>query len=307
MPGAYAHLTLVNHFREPQALEEKELSHEAITCVLEYFKYCELGAVSPDYPYLVVGSAEAAAWADEMHKNRCGALIGNGIQRVRGMQGEAKRKCLAWLLGLVSHVVADATIHPVIQEKVGPYEQNKTAHRECEMHQDAYIYQRLKLGDIGLSEHLDSGLRQCGESGALDMDVCDLWMGMLADTYGDRAENRAAPDPAEWHKWFCKLVDDIAEEGDKLIPLARHVATNLGLVYPAEADKNYLKDLPTPEGGPLIQYDELFDRAVANVAAAWRFVERGVFLNDKEHAAFLGDWNLDTGCDVCTGKNVFWG
>jgi len=51
-------------------------------------------------------------------------------------------------------VVADVTIHPILELKVGSYAEHKMGHRTCEMHQDAYIFQRLNLGDVGLSEHL---------------------------------------------------------------------------------------------------------------------------------------------------------
>jgi len=50
MPGAYAHITMVNKLKEPQRLERiPGFPHDAIAAVLKYFKFCELGAVSPDY------------------------------------------------------------------------------------------------------------------------------------------------------------------------------------------------------------------------------------------------------------------
>ncbi len=60
-------------------------------------------------------------------------------------------------------------VHPVVKLKVGPYAENKTRHRECEIHQDAYIFpRRLNLGTIGLAEHLTSGIGQCGQPGHPD-------------------------------------------------------------------------------------------------------------------------------------------
>jgi len=56
MPGAYAHITLVNQFREPNRLESIDgFSDWANISVLDYFQFCELGVVSPDYPYLAIG------------------------------------------------------------------------------------------------------------------------------------------------------------------------------------------------------------------------------------------------------------
>ena len=68
MPGAYVHITLVNELKTTPILENIFGSlTQAITSVLDYFKFCELGAVSPDYPYLVIGDSNAAKWTDMMH------------------------------------------------------------------------------------------------------------------------------------------------------------------------------------------------------------------------------------------------
>lgn len=54
MPGAYAHLTLVAIASEPDELEAAGVPKDAIMALLDFAKYCELGAVSPDYPYLAM-------------------------------------------------------------------------------------------------------------------------------------------------------------------------------------------------------------------------------------------------------------
>lgn len=305
MPGAYAHITLVNHYREPALLEGAGLSVEAITSLLDYFRYCELGSVSPDYPYLVLGNKQAAAWADAMHYTDTGAVIQAGVRRVNAMSGQTKRKCLAWLFGYAAHVTTDVTIHPVVELKVGPYHGHEDAHRLCEMHQDAYIYQRLNLGGIGIGEHLDSGIAQCGPGAKLDDDIADLWTAMLKDVHADEA-SKNAPESKKWHQWFCKVVDDIAEEGGKLLPCARHVAADLAVVYPAEneIDQQYIKGLAVPGG--TLDYDEIFDRAVTNVGKVWRWIADGALTNDQTYLAEIGNWNLDTGRDQANDQLVFW-
>ena len=75
-----------------------------------------------------------------MHYERTGDMVKAGIEFIRGLSGEEKRKALAWLFGYTAHVITDATIHPVVELKVGPYAENKTDHRICEMNQDAYIF-----------------------------------------------------------------------------------------------------------------------------------------------------------------------
>ena len=170
MPGAYAHITLVNLAREPARLEAGPgLPKPAALALGRWFKYCELGAVSPDYPYLALGAAGAAAWADRMHYQRTGDMIKAGIECVRALTGAPRDKALAWLFGYAAHVITDTTIHPVVELKVGPYAQNKKAHRECEMNQDAYIFQRLNIGGVGVADYLESSIEQCGPAdGSLD-------------------------------------------------------------------------------------------------------------------------------------------
>lgn len=308
MPGAYAHLTLVNVLKEPNRLEATpDFPVEAVPAVLDYFKYCELGAVSPDYPYLAVGDRNAAKWADAMHYTRTGSMIHAGIWHLRGVTGETRRKGLAWLLGYAAHVAMDVTVHPVVELKVGPYEQNKTDHRECEMHQDAYIFQRLNLGDVGLSEHLDTGVCACGSNNerVLDPDIRILWEHMLHQVHPDAVTSNP-PDIDKWHRSFKKVVDNIAEEGNKLLPLARHVAVNLGLTYPARNEVNadeFINNLRIPIGR--ISYDQVFDKAVSRVGEVWALVASGVLQDDDSFATKIGDWNLDNGKDN-QGRFVFW-
>ncbi len=184
MSGGYTHITVVNMMSEPARLEEiKGFPEDAIISIMDFFKFCELGALSPDYPYLALDDSGAPQWADMMHYERTGVMLHTGVQQLRNVKGDALEKGLAWLLGYAAHVTTDVTIHPIVMDKVGPYDQNKTAHRVCEMNQDAYIFQRLNLGDIGLAGHLDSGIGICNDphnSDQLDPDVRKLWENMLA-------------------------------------------------------------------------------------------------------------------------------
>jgi hypothetical protein len=136
MPGAFAHITMVNCLSETARL--KKLPSAAAKAVLKNFKFCELGAVSPDYPYLVVGDHNAKNWANSMHHERTGEMIHAGIENLKGSTGSALNKGIAWLLGYAAHVTTDVTIHPVVEMKVGPYKGNEKKHRICEMNQDSY-------------------------------------------------------------------------------------------------------------------------------------------------------------------------
>lgn len=311
MPGAYAHITLVNKFRAPIQLESiPGFVDDAIISVLDYFKFCELGAVSPDYPYLGLGSRGASKWADQMHYERTGDMIKSGVKYVESMpDDEPRRKAFAWLLGYAAHVAADVTIHPIVELKVGPYSQNKKAHRVCEMNQDAYIFQRLNLGDVGLAEHLDSGIWNCcdaPDSGNIDPAIADLWQTMLKECHPSLF-NSCPPDLNAWHQGFKIVVDNIAEEGGSLFPFARHLAVSSGMTYPASdgIDRQYIESLKIPLYPHLMHYDEIFDKAVENIKDMWSLIAKGVFHADQTYAAAIGNWNLDTGRDD-KEKLVFW-
>lgn len=306
MPGAYAHLTLVNLIREPARLENHGFTPEAIVPVLDYFRFCELGAVSPDYPYLDPGHRNAARWADQMHYERTGDMIKTGIGVIKKLNGVSQQKAFSWLLGYTSHVVTDVTIHPVVELKVGEYQQNKGKHRICEMHQDAYIFERLNLGEIGLAEHLDSGIWGCcdkPDSGKLDPIIVSTWQSMLETCYPDLYQSNP-PIIDNWHGSF-KFIVDKAEEGGALPPFARHVAANIGLTYPSSADidTQYIEGLATPLGS--MSYDQIFDHAMENVLAVWSSIADAVFKDDGAYQTAIANWNLDTGKDSSGGYG-FW-
>jgi hypothetical protein len=296
----------VNLAKEPARLETgRGMPGAAALALGRWFKYCELGAVSPDYPYLVMNSA-ANAWADRMHYVRTGDMVKTGVELVKGLRGVERDVAFAWLLGYAAHVITDTTIHPVVELKVGHYAQNKTAHRLCEMHQDAYIFGRMNLGGVGLSEHLDSGMGRCGPAdGSLDLSITSVWRSMLKHCHLGLYDYRF-PDIEAWHRGFRRIVDNIAEEGNKLLPLARHVAVECGLTYPNpdEVDRlEYIDNLATPQGQ--LTYDQIFDKAIAYVVTNWQLIASGVYEDNDAYQTAFWDWNLDTGRD---GNNnlVLW-
>src|SRR5688500_9239356 len=125
MSGAYAHLNMVNLAKEPARLEKQGIKTEAITSVLDYFRFCEHGAGSPDYPYLDIAHPNAGHWSDWMHYQRTGVMVKAGIEIIRKLDGVPRQKALSWVLGYTRYVVADTTIHTVVELKVGEYQKNK--------------------------------------------------------------------------------------------------------------------------------------------------------------------------------------
>ena len=89
------------------------------------------------------------------------------------------------------------------------------------------------------------------------------------------------------------------------MPIARHVAVNCGLTYPdaGKIDDQYIRGLKVPGG--VMDYDQIFDRAVENVKHIWMLISKGVLSDNQDYKNKIGSWNLDTGRDQ-NGNLVYW-
>jgi hypothetical protein len=304
MPGSYAHITLSTQASEKWRLKAiPGFPPEAIDAANLHTKFLNLGSISPDYPYLDILSGDSLAWADAMHYTHTCKDICIGAEVFRGLlQEPARGKCLSWLMGYTSHVVMDMYIHPVIELKVGTYSQNKTNHRRCEMHEDAYIFRRMGLGMPQTSDYLKATIGNCGlpnNPKRLDEDIKDLWLKILRNVYAsDYTSN--PPDLDEWHQRCQTILESFLPTTSRLVGFARHVCNRCGLLYPTpdEVDATYIDHLQTPTPAvPYMTYDDVFDSAIKKVEDAWLEVTRYA-LNQADQISFRDkEWNLDTGKD----------
>jgi len=305
MSGAYTHLAVANEART--VAKKTDIRGTTKLALGNYLRYVELGAVGPDYPYLSL-KPHQSQWADEMHYRNTATLIRIAVTEIRKQPEAVQGKLIAWLFGMASHIATDMTIHPVVELKVGPYNGNESAHRKCEMHQDAYIFpRRMNVGETTYSEHIKTGLGACGDAAdpdKLDPDIAALWKRILNATYPQLAGVHPA-DPDAWHKGFRSVLLTMASV-NHLVPFARHVAARANLAYPLakDVDPQFVRNLKTPEGA--IDFDALFDRARDNVIEMWRGLDRSLSGADAGALAKLEDWNLDTGRSLTTGQLVFW-
>jgi hypothetical protein len=313
MPGAYAHLTMVMYNTDTDNLVASGLSNAAAGLVLEHPAYAELGAISPDMPYLAhFGmSASSNRWADRMHHARTGGRLHAGAAAVYALgAGPAQAKAFAWLLGFASHVVFDVTMHPVVNARVGGAygPDTKAKHQECEMHQDAYVIKEFHGLDDPTSAHIVStGLKKLfrpGDPDRLDPVIATVWWKMLEDT-GDIADMGDDPDIDGWFDGFTDVMHKIETER-LLVALGRHVVP--GKMYPKaqDVDTTYLAQLETPVGP--MAYRDIYEKAAASVREMWGGMYRAALLGDATALAHVGVWNLDTGLsDDRSAKYVFWG
>ena len=311
MAGAYAHLTVVNKSFTESELEELGLSNDALSVLADYSSFIELGSVSPDYPYLAI-TEEHKKWADLMHlEMKTRAFILKGIEEVKVIKDkEDKRKAFAWLCGLAGHIVTDVVIHPVVELKVGTYEGNESAHRNCEMHQDVYIYKKITgYGEISETEQLSLFGKECSDNGdtdKLNRIISLVWEKMLevlsADEY---AINK--PEFDTWHRRFHSLVSTI-EETQNFPTISRHViGLDSGAIYPKFEEvniKEFIENLKVP-GNQTMHYDDIFNKVVSQVQQTWKVLDEVVFGNDVTNLDYFADWNLDNG-RTSSGKLEYW-
>lgn len=305
MPGAYAHISVVNDAQKHA--EGAGLREETLLSLGLHLKFLELGAVSPDYPYLTLKRGQKK-WADAMHYEHNATLLRAGVATVASMPAHQKATATAWLLGFAAHMATDMTIHPVVELLVGPYQGNESEHRRCEMHQDAFIFPRvMNVGDTGLSEHLSTGIATChalGDEDVIDPAVELVWQAMLATAYGHEPAGDP-PLPSAWHCGFRDILSAMADT-NHLFPFARHVCSELNLAYPRmkDIDPRFIKRLNTPEGR--MDYEAIYEKARSNVLAVWKGLDEALVEGRSDALDALEDWNLDTGRSVQTGKLVFW-
>lgn len=162
------------------------------------------------------------------------------------------------------------------------------------MNQDAYIWQRLNLGEIGVADHVRIHIGECTQNGQLDSAIQRLWGKALLSVHKEYAQ-QAPPEFDKWHDGFQTVVDK-AEEGYRLFTWARHVAADIGLMYPRpdEVDVSFIEELDTPAG--FMYCDQIFDLAVANIRRYIGIVGRFVYEDGSLEA--IKNWNLDDGKDA---------
>ncbi len=303
MSGGYTHITIAQLAIEEALHRRAGMLHEDARLALGFFKkFTIIGALAPDYPYLDITDGKSTAWADRVHKGKAVSLLRDGVARLLGEKDDnQRRKCIAWLFGFASHVVTDGTVHPVVNLKVGPYEQNKTEHRICEMNQDVYSHAKLNLGALDFNRQISTNVNGASDpanADRFDPAVGKLWSDMLITVY----PGNPLPNIDDWHRGMRTMMK-IAESGDYLLPFARHVASNLGLVYPKTANPEYIANLAIPPAGRM-DYEAIFTKALLNVVEMWGWL--ALALQGKPSKLdSLTSWSLDTGYDE-NNRMVYW-
>ncbi len=266
------------------------------------------GAVRRALPYLSFKTGEVN-WADVMHHEHTNAIAINAhesLKKTWNSGGAPEEIQLVWLMGLVSHLVTDATIHPIVQAIVGRYEENKEEHRICEMAQDSLIYFEIKKMEICYSE-FSSILRFCQESPHVDA-LVRFWAEQTVKAFPDKNED---PDPALWLETYSDAID-AAEGGSSIVALFRHIGTIREYTYNTRDEivstypdrlRQYYQEVKLPTGATGSFREAGFNSAVTNVTAAWNALYTGLTKNIAI-ASVVRNCHLDTGVDMDSQRGV---
>lgn len=315
MPGAYAHLLIADKalegFRDEQGIDEK-LCGLALTH--SHFVY--LGSLGPDYPRLDFLQPGQKDWGDHMHYGHTGDIIGAMTRRLstlwnRGFLEEDFIIPFCWTLGYISHVTADLIIHPVILNIVGPYTGNEEEHRHCEMIQDAFIYNKFRLGaEIEHSQlmsimEISSNPRRHEEVHPI---LRSFWSDMLNESFLDDF-SKNPPDIDQWHHHFKSWVGMAGRPlfvGRIIDPNHKFAYKQTAEITPAE--RHFFLDRLHLPNGEIGSYEEdVFPKAVEHVRDQWVFLSEAISKRDMDlFLASLNNCDLDTGRSLKTSKLIYW-
>jgi len=301
-----------NHLLVPQEsikiFMNSDVDRKLRVIVANNQKFIFLGANAPDFPYV----AKHNKWADRMHYNLCSIIVrvARGLLiKLREEDEVAFAKCFCWFLGYLSHMTVDVTIHPIVNEIAGPYQEspkNQKKHRLCETHMDCFIY-REKANELPLNEaeYIDAKIKPgcCQNMPALiDRDVRKFWVEILEQTFNDTVDL----DPDQWFFIYSSLTDGISEDNGRKISeyLAKKFdQSELMQVNRDNIDYAYINQLKTPDGDS-IDFPALFDFAVENTVVIWKMFASTLGVDAVTPEILTKDWDLDTG--MAEGESIFW-
>ena len=298
MAGAFTHFIISNVAKTKRSIIGAELWQ----MLNKNYRFLFLGSASPDLPYLSLKTGEVN-WADVMHYEKTNSIAEKGFIKLKSIwqvKTPADEVKLVWLFGYISHLVADATIHPVVEAIVGPYQGNEIKHRLCEMTQDSIIYNLQMKTEIRYSEFSEM-VKFCKESEYFD-ELMNFWQKLTVDNYQEKNEE---PHPKLWFATYSEAID-AAEGGSELVALFRHIGIGEKLIYKTrtEIEKdysqdflNYFKKIMLPNGSYGSFQKDAFDKSVINVADAWKKLYDGLN-TDIIVTQIIKNWNLDTGRDM---------
>lgn len=125
----------------------------------------QVGSLAPDLPYASIADNNAffnySNIADNLHLKNTNQIPLQSLIMLKELKGKIDKElhshAFTFFLGYISHVFADGIIHPYIRDKVGNYNENKSAHRSLEMQLDVLMLEKLSKnsGDMSVLNNIN--------------------------------------------------------------------------------------------------------------------------------------------------------
>lgn len=313
MAGTFTHWMIIE--KVFNKLNKDVNVHEYFQRILQKNHFVNLGAVGPDYPYLseiTGGFFKAHSWADRMHYENTGEVVKQGAATLTKLSGNDFDVCLAWLCGYVSHLIADVTIHPVVNAIVGPYAFNSSEHRHCEMTQDSFIFHYVTNTELSYATYVDL-IALCSDTNDknhINRAIGEFWKELLITSHPGASKYFNQIDPDNWHEHFISRISSAAE-GGLPIPFSRHWQEDKNITYKRTKDislddrQRFIEKIKLPNGKIGDFKTDAFNKAVDNVIEIWQRLFDDIKNKTPGNCStYIKNWNLDTGVDE--GQIYFW-
>jgi len=309
--GAFTHWMVV------EKAVDKLPAGDYSTILGQKINFVRIGAVGPDYPYMseLAGNLfKTHSWADRMHYENALEFVQNGLVALfaQAKGSDTFKICLSWLCGYISHLLADAIIHPVVNANVGgTYLFTKHNHRICEMTQDTWIFYEIKGVDLSNAAYISllTGSSDPTDKNRIHPAIRNFWPGVLRNTHPGGADYFDKINPDKWHEAYVSKLSTASHP----MPVFRHIGEEENLVYKtrseiknSDEEKKYVTNIKLPNSQTRGNFKEhAFDKTVNKVIEVWQ----KVFVDINNNNAFncknyLGNWNLDTGLNE--DAIIFW-
>jgi hypothetical protein len=221
MPGSVAHMLL---FEDVLSKIDKDKDcGDLVKMVRENINYGRMGSIGPDLPYYdgVLKSAAAfllsksyqpapiEKWSGQLHSKAPNQFPLKMIE-IAWIESdmdteewdEIAKKEWAFIIGFLTHMAADQTIHPFINKISGQYYRNKESrykHTECEVYQDIILYYKKYKKSL-LHENLDTWVNIWGKSGKTEAYFRGFLQKSFIETHG------VCPSGKEIENWVSGLL-----------------------------------------------------------------------------------------------------
>lgn len=306
MAGPYTHLMVIEHLLE----KSSPIPHDYFNHLKSHKSFTLHGSIGPDLPaFASLPIIATPEWNKRLHKNKTNATPLEMAKLVIKPDFDQNffPKAVAWICGYIAHMVTDAVIHPLVNLAVGDYENNKTAHAECETTQDTYIFYKLIGRELRKHDNYPE-LReaQAGAFGAhlIDQNLRDLWSQSLTNAYPTEVANYFKDMKDAINEWNEGYWNNIGTYG---FFVSRHISPTSSYPTSVGMDKiaKYIASVKTPINEQTESFDAIFFRTTQKVKELWGIVFDQI--KSKDLSAFpqyIRAWDLDTG--MWNGKIDLW-